>query len=95
MLFLYRPLTDKWLPEGVFFAFAYYVPELLPCLLQVWIAETTVEKQEQDSAFIEDLYKNEEDSDSTGSRSSFNSDLNDEQASLLSFNNKRDGIVNT
>ncbi len=34
-LFLYRPISGKFLPEGVFYSLAYYVPELVPVFCMV------------------------------------------------------------
>jgi len=56
IMFLVRPLTGAYLDYSVFTVFAYYVPELIPSALQVFIVTTSKEKAIRDNQFIEDLY---------------------------------------
>jgi len=61
-MFLYRPITGRKFSEPLFYSLAYYVPEVLPTLLQVYLAETLQDKQEKDIKYIENLYAESQDS---------------------------------
>jgi len=61
-MFLYRPITDKKFSDQVFYTFAYFVPEVIPCLLQIYLAETSRGQQERENKFIDDLYAESQDS---------------------------------
>jgi len=70
VMFLYRPVTGSYLHPTLFIFMAYYVPELVPSALQVYIVTTSKEKAVRDNQFIEDLYANSDeepggDTDST------------------------------
>ena len=64
VIFLYRPVSGgaKISSEALFYTLAYYLPELVPNVLQLYLAESTVDKQAQDAKFINDLYENSQDS---------------------------------
>jgi len=62
VIFLYRPITNEKIPNVYFYVFAYFFPELLPSLLQFYLSESTVDKQEKDANFIDGLYENSQDS---------------------------------
>ncbi len=36
-MFLYRPISNAFLPLAVFYTFAYIVPETAPALAQLWV----------------------------------------------------------
>lgn len=77
VMFLYRPVTGHYLPDTVFIFLAYYVPEVVPSALQVYIVTTSKEKAIRDNQFIEDLYSadsDEEPSDNSTDLSPTNSD---------------------
>jgi len=61
-MFSWRPLTNKYFPTPIFYTFAYYVPELIPCAIQIYLSETGKEKQEKDSKFIDGLYQDSQES---------------------------------
>jgi len=56
IMFLYRPLTNKYLNIYLFYSLAYFVPEISPTVLQVYLSETVMGKQQRDSKFIDKLY---------------------------------------
>jgi len=62
VMFLYRPITGAYLPTPVFYCFAYFVPECIPCLFQIYLAETSRGQAERDNQYIDDLYAESEDS---------------------------------
>jgi hypothetical protein len=47
---------------SIFFIFCYYVPEIIPSILQVYLSETTKEQQERDTEYIDNLYKESQES---------------------------------
>eukprot|EP01112_Ceratiomyxa_fruticulosa_P013436 TRINITY_DN3781_c0_g1_i1.p1 TRINITY_DN3781_c0_g1~~TRINITY_DN3781_c0_g1_i1.p1 ORF type:complete len:338 (-),score=27.76 TRINITY_DN3781_c0_g1_i1:183-1196(-) len=59
-MFLYRPITKKFLNLYLFQTFAYYVPEIIPCLLQLYMIHTSKIKEQQASKFIDELYRTDE-----------------------------------
>jgi len=59
---LYRPITSHLLPEIPFYIFNYFLPELIPSLLQIYVSETTKEQQARDTKYIDDLYAESQDS---------------------------------
>lgn len=57
VVFSYRPITHKTFNGTVFYVFAYYLPELVPTVLQVYISESSNQKQETDTKYIASLYQ--------------------------------------
>lgn len=56
-MWFYRPITGKYLNEDVFYILGYYVPDILPTLVQIFIIQRTKRREVQNRAFIDDLYK--------------------------------------
>jgi len=56
VMFLYRPITGYPLPSVLFYVFAYFVPELVPSVIQVILSETVQGQLEREDKFIKDLY---------------------------------------
>lgn len=57
VVFSYRPITGKTFDSTIFYVFAYYLPELVPTVLQVYISESSNQKQETDTKYIASLYQ--------------------------------------
>jgi len=56
VMFAYRPITGQHFPAVTFYVLGYFLPELIPSVLQVYLAESTQEKQDKDNKFIDSLY---------------------------------------
>jgi len=82
-MFLYRPITGLYLNNTIFVVFGYYVPELVPAALQMYIAEQKQTQEEEDNKFIEGLYREYEDDITPPALHSNNSDKNSERIGLL------------
>jgi len=83
VMFLYRPVTGNYLDQTLFIFLAYYIPELVPSALQVYIVTTSKEKAIRDNQFIEDLYANSDEEPS--GTDSVSEPPNDDDASSLAF----------
>jgi len=57
IMFLWRPASGEFLPEGVFYTFGYFIPELIPTTIQIFVIVTMRKKLTFDSKFINDLYR--------------------------------------
>ncbi|KAL6050814.1 hypothetical protein QOT17_019579 [Balamuthia mandrillaris] len=55
-MYLYRPITGDYLPDAAFVTCAYYVPEIVPSLLQIYIVQTSKHKLRLEAEFIDNLY---------------------------------------
>jgi len=67
IMFLYRPIAGTYLPMGVFMTFGYYLPEIVPSLLQLYILTNSKQKSSFETGFIDSLYS-ESETDRTFSR---------------------------
>jgi len=61
-MFLYRPISQQKFSSQVFYTFAYFVPETIPSLLQIYISETSRGQELENTKFIDDLYAQSHDS---------------------------------
>jgi len=59
--FLYRPITNGYMNDQLFQVLGYFIPELIPSIVQFYIIQAHKKKQQQDNKYIEGLYKQEED----------------------------------
>jgi len=55
-MFSYRFITNAFLPDVLFVTLAYYLPELIPSVLQIYIVESSRGKSRRESQYINDLY---------------------------------------
>eukprot|EP01114_Cavostelium_apophysatum_P001168 TRINITY_DN10994_c0_g1_i1.p2 TRINITY_DN10994_c0_g1~~TRINITY_DN10994_c0_g1_i1.p2 ORF type:complete len:284 (+),score=19.82 TRINITY_DN10994_c0_g1_i1:1106-1957(+) len=60
--FLYRPITKRYFEENTFYVFGYFIPELCPSIIQVYLSETLKSKEINDTKWIDDLYDENDDS---------------------------------
>jgi len=58
--FLYRPIYQAKMPDEVFQIFGYYIPELIPSLVQFYMIRARKFKEMHESKFVEELYQQEE-----------------------------------
>ncbi|EFA77305.1 hypothetical protein PPL_12516 [Heterostelium album PN500] len=63
IIFLYNPITGKFMNDEMFLTLGYFVPDIIPTLLQVYIWHSRMRNEEEDSTFINSLYENEMDED--------------------------------
>lgn len=56
----YRLVTKKFLPLAVFRIFGYYLPEAIPCIIQLILTRRQRKRSSQREHFIADLYKESE-----------------------------------
>ncbi|PRP75305.1 hypothetical protein PROFUN_05616 [Planoprotostelium fungivorum] len=61
-IFLYRPITGSTFPSVIFYSFGYYTPEVIPCLFQLYVSESSNKQQEKETKFIDDLYAESQES---------------------------------
>jgi magnesium-transporting ATPase (P-type) len=59
--FLYRPITGEYMPQELFQVLAYYIPEVIPSLVQFYLIRRKDRKEKKDTRFVHDLYQMEED----------------------------------
>jgi hypothetical protein len=62
IMFLYRPVTGHYVSYPVFVALAYYVPEFVPSVLQIYIVRTSNLKTVRDNQYVEELYAEDQSS---------------------------------
>eukprot|EP01111_Echinosteliopsis_oligospora_P010498 TRINITY_DN3280_c0_g1_i1.p1 TRINITY_DN3280_c0_g1~~TRINITY_DN3280_c0_g1_i1.p1 ORF type:complete len:173 (+),score=21.24 TRINITY_DN3280_c0_g1_i1:587-1105(+) len=60
LVFLWWPVFKTKLDPSLFMALAYYVPELVPSIIEFFLFRATKKKEEKASKFIADLYQQEE-----------------------------------
>jgi hypothetical protein len=61
-MFSWRPITKHRFDSRIFYTFAYFVPELIPCIIQLYLSAQSRDKQEQETRFIDSLYEDNQDS---------------------------------
>eukprot|EP01094_Clydonella_sp_ATCC50884_P007249 TRINITY_DN16421_c0_g1_i1.p1 TRINITY_DN16421_c0_g1~~TRINITY_DN16421_c0_g1_i1.p1 ORF type:complete len:314 (+),score=92.38 TRINITY_DN16421_c0_g1_i1:130-1071(+) len=90
IMLTYRPLTGQYMNNVVYATFAYWVPELLPSLLQIYTLGRQVKKRVERKRNIEHLYNVEDEdaeesaiADDSGARSYFT--MSDESQSYDNF----------
>jgi len=57
IMFAYRPVTNGFMNASVFLILAYYIPEIIPSLLQLYIIETYKVESELTTRVISDIYE--------------------------------------
>jgi len=62
VMFSYRPITNGYLDPDIFQVFAYFVPEIIPSIFQIYIAESSKGISQRGNRFIDDLYAEQVDS---------------------------------
>ncbi|GAM27123.1 hypothetical protein SAMD00019534_102980 [Acytostelium subglobosum LB1] len=64
VIFLYNPITHKFMNEEVFLTIGYFIPDIIPTLLQMYIWHSRMKSEEDGKQYINTLYENElDDSD--------------------------------
>jgi hypothetical protein len=86
VFFSYRLMTGLYFPPIWFYTCAYFIPEVVPSALQVWLSEATVKRTERNDRTIDDLYEDEERYDSTSDGSVSNISRVPSQTSELEDN---------
>jgi hypothetical protein len=56
-IYLYRPISNSYMSIDIFYALGYYVPEIIPSLLQLWMISRGVRKIVRLKQSIDDLYE--------------------------------------
>jgi hypothetical protein len=82
-MFLWRPITDSYLPIGVWYVFAYWVPELIPLGLQTAYVHLSMYEKSKQKSEIGDLYRAHEDSNEHDGGIMLQSPSDDPRASAL------------
>jgi len=59
--FLYRPITDEYMNNDLFQTLAYFIPELLPSVVQFYLIRSKGRREKEDTQYIQSLYQQEED----------------------------------
>eukprot|EP01132_Coremiostelium_polycephalum_P003134 gene3134-3918_t len=59
IIFLYNPISGKYMNNEVFITMGYFIPDIVPTLLQLYIIHTRMKGEEEDKSFINNLYDNE------------------------------------
>ncbi|EGG17707.1 hypothetical protein DFA_08703 [Cavenderia fasciculata] len=81
IMFLYNPVTKKLMNDEVFITLGYFIPDIVPTLLQVYIIHTKMKNEEADTSYINSLYENEMEeeerprSDSSSASAVYNSSI--------------------
>jgi len=60
--FLYRPITNSYMNNNLFQILAYYIPEVIPSLVQFYLIRGKLRREKADTQYIQNLYQQEEDS---------------------------------
>jgi len=55
-MFAYRPITNNYIDPDLFQVFAYFIPEIIPSIVQIYIAESSKGISQRGNRFIDDLY---------------------------------------
>jgi len=58
--FCYRLITGQTLPNTTYIILSYYLPELIPSFLQLWLVRSTKRQQSRQRQYIETLYDEDE-----------------------------------
>ncbi|KYR03012.1 hypothetical protein DLAC_00499 [Tieghemostelium lacteum] len=59
IVFLYQPITGRYMNNEVFVTLGYFIPDIIPTLVQIRIIHTTMKSEIEDTSFIDNLYENE------------------------------------
>jgi len=59
--FLFRPVEHEYMNQQLFQVLAYYIPEVIPSLVQFYLIRRKLRKEKKDTQFVHDLYQQEED----------------------------------
>jgi len=62
MAFSYRYITFTYMDNFYYMPIAYYLPDLIPTILQVIVVETSKGKENETTTFIKNLYSDDDDS---------------------------------
>eukprot|EP01125_Pyxidicula_operculata_P008272 TRINITY_DN2791_c0_g1_i1.p1 TRINITY_DN2791_c0_g1~~TRINITY_DN2791_c0_g1_i1.p1 ORF type:complete len:176 (-),score=16.05 TRINITY_DN2791_c0_g1_i1:338-865(-) len=62
IMYSYRFITGQYIEPNTFVVLTYFVPELIPCLIQFYLVETSKQESKTGAKFISDLYSGEVDS---------------------------------
>jgi len=60
IMFSYRPIYNAYINVVAFNVLAYYIPEALPCLLEIYIIHKSTSQIQKDAEFIQGLYSDEQ-----------------------------------
>ncbi|KAN0018987.1 hypothetical protein ACTFIU_002189 [Dictyostelium citrinum] len=59
IIFFYNPITHEYMNYEVFITFGYFLPDLIPIVLNYIIIYNNMKTEQEDSSFINMLYENE------------------------------------
>ncbi|KAN0038003.1 hypothetical protein ACTA71_000175 [Dictyostelium dimigraforme] len=76
IIFFYNPITQEYMNYEVFITFGYFLPDIIPIILNYIIIYNNMKNEQEDSSFINMLYENEmedEEINQSGIKNNFNS----------------------
>ncbi|KAM9957295.1 hypothetical protein ACTFIW_009036 [Dictyostelium discoideum] len=65
IIFFYNPITHEYMNYEVFITFGYFLPDIIPIILNYIIIYNNMKTEQEDSSFINMLYENEIEDDET------------------------------
>jgi len=60
IMYSYRPIYNAYINDLAFYILAYFVPEILPCLLEIYVIHKSNTQIRRDAEFIQGLYNDEQ-----------------------------------
>ncbi|KAM9994822.1 hypothetical protein ACTFIY_001005 [Dictyostelium cf. discoideum] len=101
IIFFYNPITHEYMNYEVFITFGYFLPDIIPIILNYIIIYNNMKTEQEDSSFINMLYENEIEDDETNegvknnnNNNNFNS-VHDNDDLLTSYSSTISNTTNT
>ncbi|KAF2069923.1 hypothetical protein CYY_008752 [Polysphondylium violaceum] len=66
IIFIYQPITEKYMNQEIFITFGYFIPDIIPTLVQIIIIHTNMKNEVEDNKFFNNLYDDENEMDDSG-----------------------------
>jgi len=63
IIFIYQPITNKYMNQELFISFGYFIPDIVPTLVQIIIIHTNMKNEVEDNKFFNNLYDEENEMD--------------------------------